>query len=594
MRKKGSHRKTNRAKGGTPALPDEISVKRSDPVYNAHAYLTKVPIAAIEPFMLALTEPGDIVLDMYGGSGMTGIAAALHGRRAELRDISELGCHIGRNYLNLVDEDEFRVAAEEVIAKVKARLGEVYAVKCGRCDASATLSRTVWTYIYECPECGSNVNYFRTFEAAGWDKAEMRCDVCLEPFAARRSRRLDEEPVIDTILCECSRNLQDYEHSPPLRACSSRRDITFPEGEIGQERQMFHASALKKHGLVKTSAFFSDRNLEVLASLKQAIDEIESMAIREKLTFAFTAILTRASKRYQWHPKRPLNAANNNYYIAPVFFEWNVFDLIQRKIEAILRSDRHIRERMPSVNTSAVERVRYKIGSADVIDLPDESVDYIFTDPPFGSNIFYSDMNLFQETWLGSQTDHAKEAVVDRCGNGAQRRTAERYEQLITSSLVEGRRVLKDGGWLSIVFSNSSGKMWALLQRSVAEAGFELDAVTLLDKGQRSVKGLASGFENVVTMDLVLSMQKVSNGQAVLPSDAPEGGLKKAICALLKRDDVDTPSKVYLGLIRHFFRWHWNVSDLDIQVAGSLLSGMGYGVDAATGLLVKGASRAAA
>src|SRR3954463_9466429 len=92
-------------------LPEEVSVKRSDPVYNAHAYLTKVPITAIEPFIEAFTKPGDTVLDMYGGSGMTGIAGAMHGRDAEIRDISALGRHIGSNYANLVDEEKFKTKA---------------------------------------------------------------------------------------------------------------------------------------------------------------------------------------------------------------------------------------------------------------------------------------------------------------------------------------------------------------------------------------------------------------------------------------------------------------------------------------------------
>lgn len=567
-------------------------MKRSDPVYNAHAYLTKVPVTAIEPFVLALTEPGNVVLDMYAGSGMTGVAAAVHGRRAELRDISVLGRHIGTNYLNLVDEDELLPAAATVVEKAKRRLGDVYATTCGGCGGTGTLSRTVWTFIYECPRCGCPVNYYRVFEASDWNKSEIRCGACRLPFAPRRSKRIAEEPVIDTLACECSPTLQDYEHVGPLHSCLLK-GISVPDIEIGEDRQMYQSSALGKHGLETTSAFFSDRNLAVLASLKEAIDEVEPASIREKLTFSFTAILTRASKRYQWHPRRPLNAANQNYYIAPVFYEWNVFDLFDRKVAAALRSDRHIRERMATTDRQGVAEVRYEIGSADAIDLEDESVDYVFTDPPFGSNIFYSDMNLFQEAWLGYYTDHAKEAVVDRSGRGSLHRTAKRYGRLVADSLMEGRRVLRDRGWLSIVFSNSSGEMWALLQRAIAEAGFELGAVTLLNKGQRSVKGLASGFENVVTMDLVLSMQKIAQTQVSPPSPVPSGGLERALTSIMRKEEVDTPSRVYLELIRHYFRWHWDVADLDIADVAALLSGLGYVVDAASGTLVGVAPRAA-
>lgn len=77
-------------------IPDVVRAPRTDPIYNCHAYLTKVPVAAILPFVEQLTRPGDVVLDPFAGSGMTGLAAAMQGRRAQLADISVLGQHIAR------------------------------------------------------------------------------------------------------------------------------------------------------------------------------------------------------------------------------------------------------------------------------------------------------------------------------------------------------------------------------------------------------------------------------------------------------------------------------------------------------------------
>lgn len=65
--------------------------------------------------------------------------------------------------------------------------------------------------------------------------------------------------------------------------------------------------------------------------------------------------------------------------------------------------------------------------------------------------------------------------------------------------LKECARVLKPTGRLSLVFSNSNGEIWAMAQRAIQEAGCESepDGVCLPDKGQRSVKGLTSGYERV-------------------------------------------------------------------------------------------------
>jgi 16S rRNA G966 N2-methylase RsmD len=544
-------------------LPSEVAVKRSDPVYNAHAYLTKVPYSAILPFVETLTKPGDTVLDVFAGSGMTGVASALAGRDAELRDISALGRHIGRNYMRLLNADEVREAGEAVLEAAAKRLGELYAVRCAGCGEIGTLSKTVWSFQYECPDCEQPVTYYEAFKESGWRKRSMKCSACGAPFQTRGGKRTSEVPVLDYVRCRCSKRIREQPHSRPLvPACLD--DLDYPDVEIGPDRQMFQASALKKHGLLTTSAFFSDRNLAVLAGLRAAIADLEDRAVRQKLMFAFTAILTRASKRYQWHPKRPLNASNQNYYIAPVFYEWNVYELFERKVEASIRSDRFIRDQMGLRGVETTASVNYKIASAESLDLSDGSIDYVFTDPPFGSQIFYSDMNLFQEAWLDDFTDDAREAVVDRSANGTTKRSAARYEQLIVDALRECHRVLKDDGWLSLVFSNSSGDAWLLVQRAIHAAGLVLEHVTLLDKGQRSVKGLASGFEGVVTSDLILTMRKATEADSAALVDAPAAALPEAIEEALKQPGNLSPTKVYLWVITRYLRNEWRVSDITI------------------------------
>lgn len=582
--------------------PTHIAVKRSDPAYNAHSYLTKVPLAAIRPFVEAYTDPGDLVLDPFAGSGMTGVAAAISGRRAVLRDINVLGQHIGANYVNLVDAGYFRGAVRASVQRAIEQVGDVYATRCVRCKGRAELSRTTWSIVCECRHCGGELNFYRELERADWSKSRMDCPHCRGGFVSRGTRRIGEEPVLDTVACGCAPNLADQEPSRPL-VQPLVEGLSWPDLAIGSDRQMFQASALAKHNLVTTASFFSERNLAVLAALRAAIEEEDDVAVRRKLLFTFTAILARASKRYQWSRKRPLNAAHQHYYIAPVFYEWNVIDLFERKAEAVLRSDAFIRDERHSAafvradldNTDELP-VEYELGSADALDLPDESIDYVFTDPPFGSNIFYSDMSLFQEAWLGGTTDHEREAVVDRSGNGTKRRTAERYEGLIAGALSECHRVLKPDGWLSLVFSNSSGAMWALVQRAVAAARFVIDTdqITVLDKGQRSVKGLASGFENVVTADLVLSMRKAGVQDEVAEITlAPEAFLDQAVDEAIAGKERDTPTHVYLGVVREYLRHGYDAGAIDMAHIADRLADLGYDVDAARGTITRALDGAA-
>lgn len=564
---------------------DEVTVTRTDPVYNAHGYLTKVPITAIRPFIEAFTDPGQVVLDVFAGSGMTGVAAAVAGRRAILYDISVLAQHIGSNYVRLVDPDALRHESRKAVGRTNASVGDVYGVRCSKCTQRAELSRRTWSVIVECRSCGASVNYYHALEQADWNRSHMKCPTCSSALVLRSAKRLGEEPVLDTVRCACSRTMVEQAPSDPL-ADLKAETITWPDTKIDSDRQMFQASALGKHNLLTVASFFSRRNLAVLGGLLREISDIEQVELREKLRFVFTAILARASKRYQWNRKRPLNAATHNYYIAPVFYEWNVYDLFLRKVEAMINSDNFIRNALGGQLISSTIDVDYRLGSADRLAIPDGGVDYVFTDPPFGSNIFYSDMNLFHEAWLGRITDRSQEAVVDRSGNGETRRTAERYETLLTDALKECHRVLKADGWLSLVFSNSSGDLWALVQRAVRAAGFTIDpeTIALLDKGQRSVKGLASGFEDVVTVDLVLSMRK-SQPDDVELHPAPPSALKTALDAVLTTKTPPTASHVYLQMVREYLRQHWPIGGLNLASVSSALRKRGYSTDASTGRL---------
>jgi hypothetical protein len=369
------------------------------------------------------------------------------------------------------------------------------------------------------------------------------------------------------------------------------RQAEVPSLRIDETREMYSRSGLGKAGLVQTSSFFSPRNALALLELWRAINALKSEPLRQKLSFAFTAVLARASRRYQWSAQRPLNAQNQTYYIAPVYYEWNVFELFERKVEAAIRADAEILGAAPLFANTAENSVTYTLASADRLAyLNDASVDYVFTDPPFGSNIFYSDMNLFHEAWLGKVTDHGQEAVMHTTGkkkSGA----AERYESLLRRAFEEAHRVLKPGGYLSVVFGNSNGQIWGLVQRAMRDAGFESvpTHVAILDKGQRSVKGLSSGSEGVVTVDLVVTLQKRSVARGKLDGEklrqANADDLIKSAIETLPSDRPRNPSHVYAAILRGAITRHEMVDHLHLSDVLIALRNAGYTIDRKTGLL---------
>ncbi len=569
-------------------LPRDIEVKRSDPIYMAHAYLTKVPVPAIIPFIETFTEPGGIVADVFAGSGMTGVAAVACGRNAKLSDVSVLGQHIGRGYLNLVDSGLLRSTATKVVEQTYARLGGIYGVRCSACTREALLAKSVWSMVFRCSNCKGAVNFYASLEAADWYKSKMQCPHCQASFGSR-SERIGETPCVDFIDCTCSRSQIEQPSSTPLGE-PSLAGLEVPDLPIDASRQMYVASALGRNGFTSTASFFSMRNLQALTVLRDEIQQVDDTNLSAKLFFAFTAILSRASKRYQWSKARPLNAANANYYVAPVFYEWNVLDLFDRKVDAIIKANDWLLDQQGdgSLFGATVTSAEYVRASAVSLPYPDHSIDYVFTDPPFGSNIFYADMNLFHEAWIGATTALEDEAVVDRSKTSADFRGPERYERMLTDALRECRRVLKPGGYLSMVFGNSSGAVWSLIQRAVAAADFviEPEMIATLDKGQRSVKGLASGFEHVATIDLILTMRVSDNTPRELVR--PDHDEVRAVTRVLAlSESLDTPSHLYVALLRAGLQRDWDLGSLDLRDVTAVLCDLGYSVDEKSGRLTR-------
>ncbi len=65
----------------------DVSEGKTHPIYNVHSYHTKVPHRAIMKYILHYTDPGDLVLDGFCGTGMTGVASQLCGNTDEVREL---------------------------------------------------------------------------------------------------------------------------------------------------------------------------------------------------------------------------------------------------------------------------------------------------------------------------------------------------------------------------------------------------------------------------------------------------------------------------------------------------------------------------
>ena len=132
----------------------------------------------------------------------------------------------------------------------------------------------------------------------------------------------------------------------------------------------------------------------------------------------------------------------------------------------------------------------------------DNSIDYIFTDPPFGDNLMYSELSFMWEAWLRVKTNNGNEAIM----NTSQSKGLAEYQTLMTECFKEYYRVLKPGHWMTVEFHNSKNAVWNAIQESLGRAGFIIADVRTLDKQQNSYKQIKN--TTAVKQDLVISAYK--------------------------------------------------------------------------------------
>jgi 16S rRNA G966 N2-methylase RsmD len=487
-----------------------VRAGKNTTIYNVHSYSTKVPYQAIVPFVARFTAPGDLVLDPFCGSGMTGVAAILLGRRARLSDIATAAIHIASNYVTPCDAVAFLSEARRVEREAEAELAPLYDTTCDRCGSAATIQYTVWSDIFACPACDAEISYWHSAVdlETGAVRPLVECTAC-----GTRSRKAQliwrrSSPVSTKYFCRAGcrgmveRPTNSREASLSLRIDEEHITDWYPLTPFGAEREMWRKSH-EVMGITSVDRFYTRRNLRALAALWRLVNATKDDHLRAALRFAFTAMVNRASRRYQWNAKRPTNVQTGTLYVSSLNYEWNVLSLFRRKVR-----DVHAYYAAHPSFPSHAQVVRE---SATVLaGVAENSVDYIFTDPPFGANIYYADCALLWESWLGEYTDPRDEILIhtkqrDRGGN-----SVADYERLMTQAFTRMREVLKPGGTASVVFHSSHADVWRAIQDGVRGAGLELIGTTALDKGQPSIKGLKGqqGTERVAAVDVILNLRK--------------------------------------------------------------------------------------
>ncbi|NEX82787.1 MULTISPECIES: DNA methyltransferase [Aeromonas] len=523
----------------------DVSEGKTHAIYKAHSYHTKVPHLAIVPSILHYTKPGDIILDGFNGSGMTGVAAQWCGsapqeykmeleqkwkeeghaapqwglRHCVLNDLSPAATFIAANYNLPFDVTAFNKAAKKLLRDVENEIGWMYETLHTDGKTKGRIEYTVWSEVFACPDCAGEVEFLAEAldEESKRVKDSFPCPHCQAEVSKRSLQKTystEFDPVDNetrqvpkrkpSLICYKIGKTR-YEKKPDqsdldvlLKINQMELPAELPKTAIPYMHMTHERARMDRSGVTHIHHFFLSRAAQALGLLWRKAKAQPDVRIRHMLIFTVEQAFWTISICNSY---RPTGFSQVSQYMKGIYYvpsqhselsPWYILDGKSSRLGKVFQS--HY-TRPSGVITGT--------GSTATLQMPEHSIDYIFTDPPFGENIYYSDLNFLVESWYGVLSNANAEAIVDK----AKKKGLPEYQELMRRCFSEYYRVLKPGRWVTIVFHNSRNAVWNAIQEALQNVGFVVADVRTLDKQQGSYRQVTS---MATKQDLVISAYKAN------------------------------------------------------------------------------------
>ena len=378
---------------------------------------------SVAEYIKNFSQPGDVILDPFGGSGVTAIEALMNNRKAISIDINPLAIFLVNSLITPVDFDDLSQAFERVKLAYQER----------------------------------------------------------EPQTKE----------------EITKALNTYPYPQGLK---------LPKGS----------------DLATVEQLFSNKQLAQLSLLKHLIKQELNENVRESLMLMFSVLLTKANLTYHNNNQRPASGQGNasvfqyyRYRIAPQPVEIDIFTYFELRLKKIVAAKK---EMTYFINKNTINRAKIVKGTAtDLSFIENESVDYIYTDPPYGKKIPYLDLSIMWNAWLDLEVTE-KDYQLEAIEGGTIQKSKQEYNQLIAQSIQEMYRVLKFERWLSFVFAHKDPEFWHLILDTAESCGFEYVGAVPQKNGQTSFKKRQNPF-TVLSGQLIINFRKVPTPKAVMKAN---------------------------------------------------------------------------
>lgn len=477
--------------------------------YGVHPYFTRRPPNVVRQYIERFSKPKDLVLDPFGGTGVTAIEAFLAGRRAIHNDLNPFANFIAQNI------------ADTTLESVRPLQDAFHRVE----------------------------DY-------------------------------------------CATGLQEIEQNDEAAKLWLQR-LPLPENIVlprSSDAERFYD-------------LFTTRQLAGLALLKQAIDREAAAAVRNSLLLAWSASVAKLNKTFLSARGRAASRGGSSifsiyrYKLAAECVElpiWDTFlgrfrNIIDAKEEVIKLRKYSVQHPRDAQLLDSHKNFRVLAQDAAELDCVVEpgTVDYIFTDPPYGAFISYLDLSILWNHWLGFPITHEVRSVETIVG-GESNLTEAHYKDSLRRSIQTCLRLLKPDRWFSIVFQHWDLSYFATILESADEAGAELktavtqtgDVIWSMHKKKNS--------ETVIAGEMIITFYKPSRRRerkshaTTLQRESPRATLSEVFDkCLADRNEIFTSEALFNRLVLEL--WHrraLNCLSLDRREFAQCLKDRGWSYDA--------------
>jgi len=421
-----------------------------------HKYWARKPRNVVAEYINHYSKEGDIVLDPFAGSGVTAIESIKLGRKAVAIDLDPMSGFITKMTAVPIDIEKFEKSFDEIKTIVQKKINELYSTICVKCKKDAIAEAIIW----ECNE-PKQIRYY--------------CSC---------SKKLQTKTVTSLDI----RKLKDLEKkSVPY---------WYPKNEL------IWNSRINVHKDEKVSDLFTKRNIIGLSILLNEIESIKDGKIQDLFKFVFTSSLAQTSKIIPFMGGFKSGGPSwkvRGFWIPEKRFELNVWNCFENRYKKILRGKKESNELIKHFKEAkSFEELKDKsnifIKTFNTIELekilPSNSVDYIFTDPPYGDAIPYLELDYMWSSWMKFNPNFDDEIVISN--SPVRNKTLEIYDRMLKAAFNQIFRILKTGKYMTVTFHNTDIRVWNSIINSCIYAGFELEKIVYQPPAHTSSKaGLA-------------------------------------------------------------------------------------------------------